>query len=101
MPTIAFEASTLGPAMSVDADGPLVDICDNACAPVDFSCRSATCATCQVKILAGAEYLEPPGSDEKDMLSLLGAPKSDRLACQAVVRRGPGLIKLRWVGDNA
>ncbi|AKT43444.1 2Fe-2S iron-sulfur cluster-binding protein [Chondromyces crocatus] len=100
MPTISFEASSLGPALSVDGEGALIDICDSENAPVGFSCRAAACATCQIEILAGAEHLESPGPDEKELLSMLGATETERLACQAVVRRGPGLIRIRWVGDG-
>ena len=96
MPTLAFDASPLGPATTVHADGPLIDICDDARAPVDFSCRAATCGTCLVEVLAGGDLLDPPGPAERDLLALLGAPAASRLACQAVVRAAPGLVRVRW-----
>jgi ferredoxin len=98
MPTIEIVASAAGPAVRVDAAGPLLDVCDDARAPVEFSCRGASCGTCRVDVLAGAELLEPPGADELEVLRLAGATRQQRLACQAVVRAGRGTVRLRWVG---
>jgi len=101
MPTIEFAANDLGPAVSVEASGGdrLLDVCDDARAPVAFSCRSASCGTCRVEVTSGASLLEPPRRDEIEVLELFAATKSERLACQAVIRGGPGLIKLRWIRD--
>jgi ferredoxin len=98
--TIEFLASLIGAPREVEAPhgGALVDLCDEHLAPVPFSCRSASCATCQIEIVSGAELLEPPGAEERDLLEILGGPASTRLACQAVVRAVPGLIRLRPVG---
>jgi ferredoxin len=102
MPTVSFEGNAIAPAISVDAEGggPLVDLCDSAGAPVALSCRSASCAVCRVEVLAGRELLEPPRDDEAALLQLFDAPPSQRLACQAVVRSGPGLLRLRGVVDG-
>jgi ferredoxin len=100
MPTIEILASLAGPAVRVEGGGPLVDVCDEARAPVEFSCRAASCGTCRVEVLAGAELLEPPGEDELRVLAR-AAPRlarAERLACQAVVRPGPGLVRIRWIG---
>lgn len=98
MPRIDFEASAAGPAASVDFDGGfLLDACDDARAPVEFSCRSASCGTCRVEVKEGMEHLEPAGFEEKDVLEIFAAPPSHRLACQARVRSGGGLVVLRWV----
>jgi ferredoxin len=84
----------------VDGDGRLIDLCDEARAPVEFSCRAANCRTCRVEVLAGADLLDPPGEDELAVLA--SAPSRagavQRLACQASVRPGPGLLRLRWIG---
>ncbi|MFT3774893.1 MAG: 2Fe-2S iron-sulfur cluster-binding protein [Minicystis sp.] len=98
MPRIEILASPLGPAASVDADGRLLDICDDAGAPVGFSCRSARCCTCRVDVIEGADLLDPPGEDELTVLRLRASRPNQRLACQAVVRPGPGLVRIRWVG---
>jgi ferredoxin len=98
MPTIEFHASVGGPATLTDAPegGALIDLCDEARAPVELSCRSANCGTCRVEVLDGAALLAPPGPRELDALSGLAASPTQRLACQAVVRAGGGHV-LRWV----
>lgn len=97
MPKIEFLASVAGSAKEADAPagGPLLDICDDALAPIPFSCRSASCATCHVEVLEGADLLEPPDEPEQDLLDIVNGPKNSRLACQVIVKPGPGLIRLR------
>lgn len=99
VPSIEFTVNSIGRAKRVDAPegGELVDICDEYLAPIPFSCRSASCGTCHVEVLAGAELLEPPSAEEAELLSLLGGGPNHRLACQARVRSGPGVIRLRAV----
>ncbi|HTN92338.1 MAG TPA: 2Fe-2S iron-sulfur cluster-binding protein [Sorangium sp.] len=98
MPTIVFEASALGPAVTAEAGaGRLIDVCDDARAPIVFSCRDARCATCRVEVVEGEQLLDPPARGEVDLLERLGAPPRLRLACQAVLRAGPGLVRLRAV----
>jgi ferredoxin len=82
---------------TVDAPdgGELVDLCDEYLAPVPFSCRSASCGTCHVQVLEGIELFEPPNESEQELLDLLGGPQHSRLACQARLRPGPGLIRIR------
>ena len=55
VPKIEFLASIAGSAKEAEAPngGPLLDICDEALAPIPFSCRSASCATCHIEVLAG------------------------------------------------
>jgi 2Fe-2S ferredoxin len=91
--------SAAGSAKSVDAPdgGSLHDICDDHFAPVPFSCRSATCGTCEIEIIDGAELLEPPGPEERDLLAVLRGPDNRRLACQAVVKASDGVIRLRAI----
>jgi ferredoxin len=97
VPTIEFLESAAGPPRTAEGEGPLIDICDEARAPVEFSCRSASCGTCRVEVLAGGDLLEPARDDELELLRALGAPPRQRLACQAIARPGPGLVRLRWV----
>ncbi|HTA90438.1 MAG TPA: 2Fe-2S iron-sulfur cluster-binding protein [Polyangiaceae bacterium] len=97
MPKIEFLGNGIGPAKVVDveAGGELVDICDHYFAPIPFSCRSASCGTCHIEILDGAGYLEPPEEPEEELLDILGGDGTTRLACQARVKPGPGLIRIR------
>jgi ferredoxin len=99
VPKIEFLASPAGSAKTVEAPegGSLLDLCDEHLAPIPFSCRSATCATCQIEILSGGDLLETPEVQEQDLLDIIGGPSGSRLACQAVVKPGPGLIRLRSV----
>jgi len=100
VPTIVFEGNAIGREKRVEAPdgGELVDVCDEVLAPIPFSCRSASCGTCQVEILEGAELLEAPGDLERELLELLAGPANNRLACQARVRGQDGLIRLKPVG---
>ena len=100
VPTIEFLGGFIGPAVTAEGEGPLADICDASRAPVGFSCRSASCGFCRVEVLDGADRLEPPDEDEGALLDELDAPAEHRLACQAVVRAGPGLLRVRWVEDG-
>jgi|SRR6188768_40701 len=99
MPTIEFEGTGLARDKIAEAPqgGALVNICDEVLAPIAFSCRSASCGTCHIQILEGAELLDTPGPDELDLLELLDAGKDTRLACQARVKPGAGLIRIRPV----
>jgi ferredoxin len=97
MPLVVFE-SLAGEVVETDAPdgGSLVDLCDDHRAPVPFSCRSASCGTCRVDVLDGAELLEPPRGDELEVLDLFGDdPAHRRLACQARVRAGGGRLRVR------
>jgi ferredoxin len=98
VPIIVFQS--LDGAPTVEADAPdgacLVDLCDERNAPVPFSCRSASCGTCRVEVLEGAELLEPPRDEELDVLDIFGDdPARRRLACQARARPGAGRIRVR------
>ena len=100
MPRIEFlDSAVFGPGKAVEAPegGVLVDICDEHYAPIPFSCRSATCGTCHVVIVRGAEHLEAPNEAEAELLAILRGPSSGRLACQAVVKAEAGLVQLRSV----
>jgi len=93
MPVVVFECPGL-PLLEVTAPrgARLVDLCDEKSAGVPFSCRSASCGTCRVDVLEGAELLDPPADEELDVLDLFGDdPTRCRLACQ---------IRLRETGDG-
>lgn len=73
----------------------LVDVCDEHGAPVPFSCRSASCGTCRVDVLEGADFLEPPKDAELEVLELFGDdPARRRLACQARLGDRAGRVRL-------
>ena len=97
MPTIEFEGAGIAGDKTADVPdgGDLLNICDDVLAPVAFSCRSASCGTCHILVLEGAELLEEPNEEEEDLLDLLDGPENSRLACQAKVKPGPGLIRIR------
>jgi ferredoxin len=97
VPKLEFVGNGFGSTKTVDVveGGELVDICDLHFAPIPFSCRSASCGTCHVHVLEGAEFLEPPEAAERELLGLLGG--HGRLACQARVRPGPGFVRIRSV----
>jgi ferredoxin len=101
MPVVVFE-SPQGAVASDSPDGArLLDLCDELRARVPFSCRSATCGTCLIDVLQGASLLEPPREDELEALRALGDdPGRRRFACQALVRPGAGVVRVRAAGAS-
>jgi ferredoxin len=99
VPKIIVEQNLAGPQKSIDAPegGSLMDIADEQWLPIPFSCRSASCATCHVEVLEGADLLDQPGADERDLLDVVGGPAGSRLACQLRISPGPGLVRIRPV----
>jgi ferredoxin len=97
---VEFVASALGRAKTVEVSEQreLVDICDDVLAPVPFSCRSASCATCEIEILEGQELLDEPEPLERELLDIIQAPPNHRLACQVKVKPGNGTIRVRAAG---
>ena len=53
-----------------------------------FSCRSANCGVCRVRVVRGAALLSPKTKGEEDTLRGLHASADERLACQ--LRLTPG-----------
>ncbi len=110
MPTVVFLSAAAAPVELLRADAPeggsLGDLCDETAAPIPFSCRSASCGTCRVRVLRGAELLLPPEDDERELLAIFGVSSSSaapvqRLACQVRMRKGPGCIIIRPADDEA
>jgi ferredoxin len=98
MPEITFESSDGSQKMTVKAPdgGALADLCDDHAAPIPFSCRSASCATCHIEVLEGAELLLPPEPEELDVLdAVCSMPPRFRLCCQAKLKPGPGRVVVR------
>lgn len=77
----------------------LVDLADEHEAPVPFSCRSASCGICMVRVVEGASLLAPARADEREVLREQGGMGRDRLTCQATIR-APGRIRLRAGTDG-
>jgi 2Fe-2S ferredoxin len=102
MPTVYFEGNVFGEdsVAEVPEGGALVDVCDRTSAPVPFSCRSATCGTCRIEVLEGADLFEAPEPDEAELLEILGDPSQFRLACQAKLRQVSGIVRLRINDDE-
>lgn len=102
MPTVTFESADGSIKKTVDAPkgGSLADICDDHEAPIPFSCRSASCATCHIEVLEGAEALLPPEDEELDVLEAIdAAPPRFRLACCAKMKAGPATVRVRAQND--
>lgn len=85
--------------VEVPEGGALADVCDAKNAPVPFSCRSASCGTCCIEVKEGADLLLPAEDEELDILDMLAAPKTNRLACQAKMKAGPGVLRVIPVND--
>lgn len=101
MPVVEISANALGPAVTTHAGegARLLDLCDATHAPVAFSCRSASCATCRVEVRSGAELLLPARDDEREVLAIFDSSPTQRLACQVVIGGGDGKIHLEWVDE--
>ena len=98
MPEITFESFDGSQKKTVNAPegASLADLCDDHAAPIPFSCRSASCATCHIEVIEGAELLLPPEDEELDVLdAVCSQPPRFRLACQAKMRAGAGKIVVR------
>jgi ferredoxin len=91
---------TQGTPMTLDAKaGSLADLCDTSNAPVPFSCRSASCGTCRCEVLEGGALLSKADDEELDVLDMLGAPKTHRLACCAKLVGTSGTLRLRPINE--
>ncbi len=102
MPRIVF-LGLAGESREADVPegGALVDLCDTFDAPIPFSCRSASCGTCRIVILEGANLLAEAEEEELQVLDAFGqAPPHRRLACQAKMVAGAGIVKVRAARDD-
>ena len=76
---------------------PLQAIADAAGADITFGCRSGSCGTCRIRVLAGLEHCSAMAPEERDFLAGLDAPGDHRLACQVVVE---GDMELEYLGNE-
>lgn len=72
----------------------VLDACDDAGASIRFSCRSATCGICRVRIVEGSELVEPADKDELEVLARFGSSTDQRLACQLIVATDQGSLRI-------
>ncbi|MBI5226947.1 (2Fe-2S)-binding protein [Candidatus Micrarchaeota archaeon] len=73
-------------------DGSLLADIDGKCS-VLFACKSASCASCKVKVLEGMENLEPPNDLEKAGLEIFATDPSERLMCQCKLKKGKIVVE--------
>jgi 2Fe-2S ferredoxin len=102
MPRVVF-IGLEGETQEVDAAGgaALVDLCDDSNAPIPFSCRSASCGTCRIVVLEGANLLAEAEDEELQVLDAFGqGPPDRRLACQAKVIAAAGIVRVRAARDD-
>lgn len=60
----------------------LIELCDNEITDLNFMCRKASCATCLIEVIEGAENINPVTGQEKIVLSMVSDNANARLACQ-------------------
>lgn len=70
-------------------------IADATGADITFGCRSGSCGTCRIRVLAGMAHCSAMGPEERDYLAGVGAPADQRLACQVTVL---GDLELEYLG---
>lgn len=86
---------------SVEVGTRLVDVTDeHPEAEVPFSCRSASCGTCRVKVITGAEGLADPDDDELEVLEVFGDQEGVRLCCQIKLEKPVDVLTLQVVDPD-
>lgn len=79
----------------------LVDVTDRFPeAAVPYSCRSASCGTCRVRIQAGAEACAPAEDDELEVLEIFGSETDVRLCCQLQLEKDTETLSLEVVDPD-
>ena len=69
--------------ISVEPGSRLIDVSDrHPEAKVPYSCRSASCGTCRVRVLEGMDALSVAEDDELEVLEAFGSEDNVRLCCQ-------------------
>jgi ferredoxin len=72
--------------------------------PIPVECRAASCGTCWVGVLGGAEKLSPVEREERRRMTIFGYLDSDeprpliRLACQAKAHGAVSIVLPPWNG---
>ena len=99
MVALVFEPA--GFEVDVDVGSAIVDVTDaHPAADVPYSCRAATCGTCRVYVVTGAEGLSTPEQDELEVLAMFDDdPTKVRLCCQARIVDNVDRVVLKVVDD--
>jgi ferredoxin len=84
MPVIRFNGGAEIPAQ---AGHDLLGTIITSGQPIQYLCMGGSCRMCRVRIVAGAELLEPAGEFEQRRCGPDG-----RLACQTILRPGDGVV---------
>ncbi len=96
MPVVRFLPANV--EVPVPTNSRLVDITDeHPEAEVPYSCRSASCGTCRVKVEEGMEAFPPADDDEKSVLEIFGDEPKVRLCCQLKLVNDVPKVVLRVV----
>ena len=78
---------------SVDVpDGSLLADLDGKCS-ILFACKTASCASCKVKVTEGMENLEEPNELEQAGLATFATDPTERLMCQCKIKRGKVIVE--------
>jgi ferredoxin len=97
MATVRFEPSGFE-VSDITPGTRLVDVTDSHPeAEVPYSCRSASCGTCRVKVVEGVAALSEPEDDEIDVLDIFGNEPGVRLCCQIKLAKDTARLVLRVV----
>jgi ferredoxin len=95
--------SSAGRVVELEAppEASLADLWATHDLPIPFSCRSASCGTCRIEVVEGADQLVPPAADELYVLDAFDAvPPRIRLTCQARLGGGATQIRVRAVNEE-
>ncbi|MDH5491161.1 MAG: 2Fe-2S iron-sulfur cluster-binding protein [Myxococcales bacterium] len=81
MALIRFEPSGFETTIALGAR--IVDVTDEfPDAEIPYSCRSASCGSCRVEVVEGADAMAPAETDELEVLEAVDEGEGIRLACQ-------------------
>ncbi len=68
-------------------DGSLLAELDGKCS-ILFACKTASCASCKVKVVEGMENLEAPNELEEAGLATFATDPTERLMCVCKIKGG-------------
>ena len=96
MATVRFEPT--GYETEVTPGSAFIDVTDeHPKSGVPYSCRSASCGTCRVEVVEGADAMAAPEDDELEVLEIFGDEPGVRLCCQLRMAKDTEKVVLRVV----